>query len=615
MKTAYRNLQEFVTALKQAGELMPISAPVSAHLEITHITDLASKSPGGGKALLFETVEGSPFPVLTNAFGSERRICMAMGVPDLDTLAVRVRRFIEMDPPKSLGDAFRMAPLALELLQFFPRKQSRAPCQEVVHTGDSVDLTRLPVLHCWPDDGGPFVTLPVVITRSLKTGRRNAGMYRLQVFDRNTTGMHWHIHKDGSHYYNEYREVGRRMPVAVAIGTDPATTYAATAPLPRGVDEMLLAGFIRRKPVPMVRCLTVDLEVPAEAEFVLEGYVDPEERRVEGPFGDHTGYYSLVDEYPVFHVTAITHRRNPLYAATIVGRPPMEDCYLAKATERIFLPLLNAILPEVRDYWLPWEGVFHNITVLSLAKEYPGHARRVMSALWGQGQMSFCKALVVVDRDVELTKPRQLLETILNTIDLESDVYLSEGVLDVLDHSAPDPLFGGKVGIDATRRLPGERDRTSVAAPQFEPQMPRELIGTALQSISPYLADFFVPALNTRHRPLLVNLRKDGTFSGRTLAKALLENPQLTAFSITVLYDDGIDLGDGSLVLWKVFNNVDPKRDIIRIQGRMLIDATKKGPEDDHQRPWPDDIVMSPDIVERVRRRAPELGIASLLPV
>jgi len=376
---------------------------------------------------------------------------------------------------------------------------------------------------------------------------------------------------------------------------------------------MLLAGFVRRKPVPMVRCRTIDLEVPAEAEFVLEGYVDPDERRVEGPFGDHTGYYSLVDEYPVFHVTAVTHRRNPIYAATIVGRPPMEDCYLAKATERIFLPLLNAILPEVRDYWLPWEGVFHNITILSIAKEYPGHARRVMSALWGQGQMSFCKALVVVDHDVELTKPRQLLETILDSIDLESDVYLSEGVLDVLDHSAPDPLFGGKLGIDATRRLSGERERASLATSPVDPQSPREHVLAALRSVSPHLTDCCIPDLNCRHRPLLASLRKDGSVSGRALAKALLENPQLTPFSIVLLYDDGIDLSDGSLVLWKVFNNVDPKRDIIRVQGRMLIDATRKGPEDDHQRPWPDDIVMSPEIVERVRRRANELGIQDLL--
>lgn len=607
---AYRNLGAFAAALEKAGELLRIQAPVSRDLEITQITDLASKSPGGGKALLFENVTGSRFPVLTNAFGSERRICMALGVPDLDVLAHRVRRFIEMEPPKSFGDAVRLLPLGWDLLRFFPRRVNKAPCQEVVYRDRAVDLGILPVLKCWPLDGGPFITLPVVITRSLKTGRRNAGMYRLQVFDAKTTGMHWHIHKDGSHYYQEYRKAGRRMPVAVAIGTDPATTYAATAPLPRGVDEMILSGFIRRKPVPMARCLTVDLEVPAEAEFVLEGYVDPEERRLEGPFGDHTGYYSLTDEYPVFHVTAVTHRRGAVYPATVVGRPPMEDCYLAKATERLFLPLLNAVLPEIRDYWLPWEGVFHNITVVAIDKEYPGHARRVMSALWGQGQMSFCKALVVVDADVDLKNPRRLLETILNESDLESDLYVTEGVLDVLDHSAPEPLFGGKVGLDATRRLAGERGRALPEAPRL-PDISN--VHKALEDLSGAFTGFLVPHLVVRNPVLLLNVAKDGSFSSRRLATQLLEHPGLTAFSIACLCDAWIDLNDASLVLWKIFNNVDPKRDILKRGRRIVVDATRKGPEDGHDRPWPDDIVMDPEVVERVRRRAKELGIEAFL--
>lgn len=401
------------------------------------------------------------------------------------------------------------------------------------------------------------------------------------------------------------------MPVAVAIGTDPATTYAATAPLPRGIDEMLLAGFIRRAPVPMVRCVTVALEVPAEAEFVLEGYVDPEELRLEGPFGDHTGYYSLVGDYPVFHVTAITHRRHPVYAATIVGRPPMEDCYLAKATERIFLPLLNAVLPEIHDYWLPWEGVFHNITVIAINKEYPGHARRVMSALWGQGQMSFCKGLVTVDSDVDLSSPGKVLEVLLNNLDLESDLYLSEGVLDVLDHSAPEPLFGGKLGIDATRRLPGEKERR---LPVRSPALPsRSLIAEALQEISPALAGFHVPLLEVRNRLLLLSLLKDGRINGPLVADALLHHPALKAFSILLLYDASLNLTDASLMLWKVFNNVDPKRDLIKRGNRVVIDATKKGPEDGHLRPWPDDIVMDPAMVERVAHRARELGIERYL--
>lgn len=611
MKHPYRNLQDFITTLEEAGELQRIKAPVSRELEITQITDLASKSLGGGKALLFEQVVESPFPVLTNAFGSERRIGLALGVSHLDILAGRLRRFLEMEPPKSLRDGLRLLPLGLDLLRFLPRTVKHAPCQEVVLVGDQVDLSKLPVLKCWPQDGGPFVTLPVVITRSLETRRRNAGMYRLQVFDRCTTGMHWHIHKDGSHYFQEYRKRGKRMPVAVAIGTDPATTYAATAPLPRGIDEMLLAGFIRRAPVAMVRCLTVDLEVPAEAEFVLEGYVDPDELRLEGPFGDHTGYYSLVGDYPVFHVTALTHRKHPVYAATIVGRPPMEDCYLAKATERLFLPLLNAVLPEIHDYWLPWEGVFHNITVIAISKEYPGHARRVMSALWGQGQMSFCKALVMVDTEVDLNSPGRVLEVLLNNLDLESDLYVSEGVLDVLDHSAPDPLFGGKLGIDATRRLPGEKERATPGSLVTGPS--RALIDQALREISPALTGFHVPPLEVRNRLLLLSFRKDGEVIGPHVANDLLHHAALKAFSILILYDAALNLTDASLTLWKVFNNVDPKRDLLKQGNRVVIDATRKGPEDGHLRPWPDDIVMDPGVVETIARRAGELGITSYL--
>ena len=611
MKTAYQNLQDFIQELDNAGELLRIKAPVSAYLEITQITDLASKSPGGGKALLFEDVLESQFPVLTNAFGSDRRVCMALGVPDLEALAARVQKFVQMEPPKSFGDTLRLLPMGLDLLRVIPRKLKTAPCQGEVYRGAEVDLARLPVLTCWPQDGGPFITLPVVITRSLATGKRNAGMYRLQVYDQNTTGMHWHIHKDGSHYYQEYRQAKKRMPVAVAIGADPATIYAATAPLPRGIDEIMLAGFIRRKPVPMVRCLTVDLEVPAEAEFILEGYVDPDELRIEGPFGDHTGYYSLIDEYPVFHVTALTHRRHPVYPATIVGRPPMEDCYLAKASERIFLPMLKAILPEIRNFWMPWEGVFHNAIVIAIQKEFPGHARRVMSSIWGQGQMSFCKVVVLVDAELDLSRPAEVLKAVLNGIDLASDLYITEGVLDVLDHSAPEPLFGGKLGVDATRRLANEKQRTESRPPVSLPE-PRA-IEQAAREVSELLTAFHTPAIEIRNRMLLLNLHKDGKITVRRLAPKLLQHPNLSVFSIFVLFDEHLDLKDYSTLLWKAFNNVDPKRDIILIDGRIVIDATKKGREDDHHRPWPDDIVMDEEIVERVRKRSKELGIEEFL--
>ena len=606
MKSAYQNLGEFISELEKAGELLRVKAPVSSELEITCITDLASKAPGGGKALLFEHVRESRFPVLTNAFGSERRICMALGTDSLDSLAQRLDRFVRIGPPKSLRELARLLPMGLELIRFLPRRTSRAACQQVIYRGEQIDLSMLPVLKCWPQDGGPFVTLPVVITRSLKTGRRNAGMYRLQVFDRNTTGMHWHIHKDGSNYFQEYRKAGRRMPVAVAIGTDPAVTYAATAPLPRGIDEMILAGFIRQRPVQMARCVSIDLEVPAEAEFVLEGYVEPEELRQEGPFGDHTGYYSLVGDYPVFHLTALTHRRNPVYAATIVGRPPMEDCWLAKATERIFLPLLGALHPEVRDFWMPWEGVFHNIVVMAIDKEYPGHARRIMSAVWGQGQMSFSKAVALVDSGVDLKNPRKVLETILNEVDVESDLYITEGVLDVLDHSAPDPLFGAKIGIDATSRRPDERPRLKPAAGQIPAD---GVIEKSLSDTSALLSAFHSPPLDVRNPLLLVAFAKDGRTPGRTLSERLLRKRALKTFSILVLLDSGIDLRDYSLVLWKVFNNVDPRRDILRQGGRMAIDATRKSVEDGHTRPWPADIEMAPEVAENVRERAKELGI------
>ncbi len=610
MKSAYQNLGEFISELEKAGELLRIKAPVSCDLEITHITDLASKAPGGGKALLFENVRESIFPVLTNAFGSERRICMALGTDSLDGLARRIERFVRIGPPKSLRQMAKLLPMGIDFIRFLPRMRQNAPCQQVIYRGNEIDLSTLPVLKCWPGDGGPFVTLPVVITRSMETGRRNAGMYRLQVFDRNTTGMHWHIHKDGSHYFQEYRKARKRMPVAVAVGTDPAVTYAATAPLPRGIDEMILAGFIRKRPVQMTRCVSIDLEVPAEAEFVLEGYVDPEDLQLEGPFGDHTGYYSLVGEYPVFHLTALTHRRNPVYAATIVGRPPMEDCWLARATERIFLPLLGAIHPEVRDFWMPWEGVFHNIVVMAIDKEYPGHARRIMSAVWGQGQMSFSKAVVLVDSGVSLKNPRKVFETILNNVDLKSDVYITEGVLDVLDHSAPDPLFGAKIGIDATGRRPDERQRPGLPAGQVPAG---EAIEKSIRNTSGLLSVFHCPAIEVQNRLLLLNFAKDGTTSGRTLSEKLLRKRALKAFSILVLLDSGIDLRDYSLVLWKVFNNVDPKRDILRQGGRIVIDATRKGAEDGHTRPWPDDIEMAPEVAVSIKERAKELGIEQFL--
>jgi 4-hydroxy-3-polyprenylbenzoate decarboxylase len=598
MRTWYRNLREFLDALGKAGELRIVAEPVSTYLEISKFTDSESKSPEGGKALFFNRVKGSAFPVATNLFGSPRRICMALGVRHLDELGARIREIVEMSPPRNLRDLFGLLPRALSISRFFPRR-SRAhtpACQEVVHTGDAVDLSRLPVLHCWPQDAGPFVTLPLVFTRSLTMGRRNVGMYRLQVFDRNTTGMHWHIHKDGSHYYRGYCEAGKRMPVAVAIGSDPATIYAATAPLPRHADEMMLAGFIRNRPVAMTRCLTIDMEVPAEAEFVLEGYVEPGELRLEGPFGDHTGYYSLPDYYPVFHVTALTHRKNPVYCATLVGRPPMEDCYLAKATERLFLPLLQMVFPEIRDYWLPWEGVFHNIVVVAVNKEYAGHAQKVMHGLWGQGQMSYCKAIVVVDGSVDPQDPAQVLGQVMEKLDVASDLTLTKGILDVLDHSAPIPNYGTKIGIDLTARMVGEPPRRPAREPAAETPPSLEELLTRIQGQCEGVtkARWFPPPSSSKpswhNRILFLAVAKDKSRTGRSFAECLLTATELQAFSIILLYDHQVDLGDASLLLWKMFNNVDPGRDLFVRDHRVVVDACKKTPGDGHPREWPDEL-------------------------
>jgi len=597
MKKNYRDLHEFISHLEMEGQLLRIKDPVSNILEITEITDRMSKMPGGGKALLFENVKGYNFPVITNQFGSIRRINMALGSSSLDELAGRLHSIINMKPPVTLMDKIKLLPEILSMSRFLPRvRKGVAPCQEVILTGDEVDLTKLPVLFCWPGDGGPFITLPVVFTRSLSDGKRNAGMYRMQIFDKRTTGMHWHIHKDGAHHYHEYKKAGKRMEVAVAVGTDPAVTYAATAPLPRGVDEMLLAGFIRRKPVEMVKCVTVDLEVPANAEFILEGYVDPDELRIEGPFGDHTGYYSLKGEYPVFHVTAITHRKNPIYSATIVGKPPMEDCYMALATERLFLPMIKTILPEIKNYMLPWEGVFHNIAVVAIDKEFPHHAGKVMNGLWGSGQMSFAKMLVIIDDEALLKEGKLLMEYLLNTVDLFSDVTLTKGILDVLDHSAERPLYGSKLGIDITKRVDGEEKRgndffhgtKNLASLKYE-----------LTALDEDFVDVDIAFEHCKNRVIIVSVKKNKGKNSAFFKNRILHSNICTE-GIFVLVDFHIDIKDYSVVLWKLFNNVDPSRDIVLEKNCVIIDATRKGIIDGHVREWPDDIEMSEDVKRRV---------------
>lgn len=455
---AFYDLREFISALESRGMLKRIKTPVDCNLEITEITDRVSKMEGKKNvALLFENVKGYDIPVLMNAFGSMERLALAFGVNDIEEIPNELREILRL-PYISLQnkmDLIHIIPTAKRAINF-PKYVKKAPCQEVVIT-DNPTLDKFPILKCWPQDGGPFITLPLVFTRNPKTGKRNVGMYRLQKYDGQTTGMHWHLHKDGASNYRAYQEMGKdKIEVAVAIGTDPVITYAATAPLPRDIDEMVFAGFLRKKSVEMVKCKTVDVEVPACSEIVLEGYVNIGETRREGPFGDHTGYYSLADDYPVFHITCITHRKNPIYSATIVGKPPMEDCFLAKATERIFLPLLQQTLPEIRDINFPLEGVFHDCVMVSIKKTYPQQAKKVMHAIWGMGQMMFTKMIIVVDEHVDVQKEKEVWWRVFNNIDAKHDIVMVEGPLDALDHSSPMAKWGTKIGIDATKTWPEE---------------------------------------------------------------------------------------------------------------------------------------------------------------
>jgi len=442
------DLKGFISLLESKGELVRVREKVSYNLEIAEITDRVSKS--NGPALFFENVENSDFPVVTNLFGSYKRMAWALGVEEIEDVPKRIEKLLSQKPPETLLDKIKMLPQLFEFAKYFPKVVKSAPCQEVVE--ENPDVTKLPALFCWPKDGGRFITLPLVFTKDPETGVRNCGMYRMHIYDAKTTGMHWHLHKDGSHHYIKAEKLGKRLEVAVAIGGDPAVIYSATAPLPAGIDEILFAGFLRKEPVELVKCKTVDLEVPANAEFVLEGYVDPYERRVEGPFGDHTGFYSPAEEYPVFHITCITRRKSPIYPATLVGKPPMEDCYMAKATERIFLPLLRLDFPEIVDMNLPMEGVFHNCAIISIKKTYPGQAKKVINGLWGKGQMMFAKLIIVVDEDVNVQDLQYTAWRILNNVDWKRDVLITEGPVDALDHSASFPRYGSKMGIDATRK-------------------------------------------------------------------------------------------------------------------------------------------------------------------
>jgi 4-hydroxy-3-polyprenylbenzoate decarboxylase len=448
---AYSDLREFISALEKNKELRRISFEVDPYLEITEFADRAVKS--GGPALLFEKPKGSSVPVLINSFASQRKMEIALQVDSVEEVAGRISEYLEMRMPEGLLGKLKMLPKLAEVGAFFPKSVSSGPCKDVIRR-DDFSLDEYPILHCWPGDAGRFITLPMVFSKNPDTGKRNCGCYRLQIYDARTTGMHWQTHKQGAEHYRRLVKEGKqaRMDIAVALGADPATMYSAILPLPPDLDEMMIAGFLRGKPVEMVKCETSDLEVPANSEVVLEGYVDLGEQRREGPFGDHTGFYSLEDDYPVFHITCITQRKHPIYATTIVGPPPMEDFYMGKAIERIFLPLMRLQLPEIRDISMPAEGIFHNLILVSIRKSYPLHARKVMHAIWGLGQAMFSKVVVVVDEDVDVQNTREVAWKALNNIDPERDIQFVLGPVDSLDHSSRLPNYGSKMGIDATRK-------------------------------------------------------------------------------------------------------------------------------------------------------------------
>ena len=451
---SFKDLQTFIRELENNGELVRVKTEVDPELEITEITDRVSKDYG--PALLFENVKGSKYPVLINAMGTYDRMAMALGVENINDIGNDIEEFIDMSNYIGLMNKFKSLPKLSRMATVFPIKlPTKGACQEVIN--HNPDLNELPILKCWPEDGGKFITLPLVTTIDPETGIQNMGMYRMQVYDKNTTGMHWHWHKDGREIYEQYRKLGGKMPISVVLGCDPAITYAATAPLPKMIDEMMLAGYLRKFPINMVKSITNDIYVPADAEFIIEGYVDVnEELRREGPFGDHTGYYSLADDYPVFHVTCITHKKNPVYPTTIVGKPPMEDCYMGKATERIFLPLLKMLNPEIVDINFPLEGVFHSCIIISIKKKYPGHAKKIMNSVWGMGQMMYTKMVIVVDENIDPQDASTVAWKVFNNIDAKRDLVISEGPLDALDHAANIPYYGSRIGIDATKKWPSE---------------------------------------------------------------------------------------------------------------------------------------------------------------
>ncbi len=599
------NLQDFIERLRAAGELHEVTAEVDANLEITEIVDRSTKE--GGPALLFTNVRGSKFPVLVNQFAADTRLNIAFGVRSMNDIGDRIRELLQLTkPPKGMRDKLNVLRTGKELATSVPPKYvKRAPCQDVVKTGDDVNLDELPILGCWPEDGGRYITLPLVFTKD-QQGNRNVGMYRVQQYDRNTCGMHWQIHKDGADTWRHMPPDGK-LEVAVVIGSDPIVTYAASCPLPKDIDEMVFAGFARGRRVEMVQCVTIDMQVPAEAEFVIEGYITQGELRTEGPFGDHTGYYSLADDYPVLHVTAITHRANPVYAATVVGVPIQEDLWLGKATERIFLPLLQMVQHEIVDYDLPGEGVFHGCCIVSIQKRFPGHAHKIMHAIWGTALLSLTKSVIVVDETVDVHDYEQVAAAVAANWDPSTGSEFCRGPIDVLDHAPTLMGFGGKVGIDATTPWASE----GRAVPDMHAVDADTLSAWARQHGAAHCT---IVGGGADHRIAIVGVDKHHAYAGRDLLRELANQPASRGLRMAIAVDAYVDSSSLSEVAFRAFGNTDPIRDseLLGAAGDLLaVDATIKVAGEGYTRDWPADIVMTEAIKQRVDERWGEYGIAT----
>ncbi len=612
----YSNTKQWISFLESKGQLVRIKEYVNPHLEITEITDRISKKYG--PALLFENT-GTDFPVLINSMGTEQRMAWALGKEKLDDVALDMEDLIRQltSPKESIIDKLKMLPKLSSIASWMPKTiGGKGPCQEVVIKNP--DLSKFPVLKCWPEDGGPFLTLPIIHTKDPITGIRNVGLYRMQVFGPDLTGMHWHRHKVSARHFNEYKKMGTRMPVVVALGGDPVYTYAATAPLPDNVDEYMLAGFIRKKKVELVQCLTQDAQVPADADIIIEGYVDPNEEFIlEGPFGDHTGYYSLADYYPRFHVTCITHRKNAVYPATIVGIPPQEDAWIGKATERIFLvPIKMTMVPEIADMVLPVEGVFHNLVIVKIKKEYPGQASKVMHSLWGAGQMMFTKIMIVVDGDVNIHDSSEVAAYISKNFNPANDLYFTQGPVDVLDHSCSVMSFGGKMGIDATSKTEEE-----MAGRKPENIKPSSVpVFDSSKHDFPEIHKINSRLLSLNISLLLIAVKKNRMDHLKELTENLFQRPEYKSVKAILFVEESVDVNDIADTVWRFSNNVDPKRDHFIFKDKdgnshIAFDGTRKTKEfDGFDRDWPNVLSSDETTIKRIDEIWSKLGLGEFIP-